>query len=281
MQGAQKKAKAAGGEEGEEEEAAAEDDATPPAEGGGEGGGAEEEEVLDEEGNAVLDDEGNPVKRRKVPPVDPQALTAEELELQSALLVEESESCEEGEAWSKHCTWQLPIFVKDGALMHVQVQTTTVQPLVVGLLKQKKLVASVSKDGTEALPIVDFGKLPVGQERVVDITLTNCAELPALARETDVTPVALDPFGPFSILKFPTKLIPSQSQTISLSFQPRREAAFKERLVLRSGRNCVRYLLVGHGVSPVFVTKGLTDSSELNGEGRIDIGDVLQVKKEE
>ena len=68
---------------------------------------------------------------------DPQALTPEEEALRGALLVDESESSEDGEAWSKHSTWQLPIFVKDAALMHVQVQTTTVQPLIVGLLKHK------------------------------------------------------------------------------------------------------------------------------------------------
>ncbi len=46
--------------------------------------------------------------------------------------------------------------------------------------------------------------------------------------------------------------------------------------MLGSGRNAVRYQMVGHGVSPIFTTSGLVDSSELNGEGRIDIGDVLQ-----
>ena len=34
--------------------------------------------------------------------------------------------------------------------------------------------------------------------------------------------------------------------------------------------------MVGYGVSPVFETQGLTDSSDLNGDGRIDIGDVLK-----
>ena len=103
--------------------------------------------------------------------------------------------------------------------MYVQVQTTTVQPLIVGLLNGKKLVASVAKDGSETLPVVDFGKLPVGQERVLDIKLSNCPERPELARETDVTPLPLDPFGAFVLLKFPCRLVPSQSQTISLSFQ--------------------------------------------------------------
>jgi len=119
----------------------------------------------------------------------------------------------------QHCTWQLPIFVQNGPLMYVQVQTTTVQPLIVGLLNGKKLVASVAKDGSETLPVVDFGKLPVGQERVLDIKLSNCPERPELARETDVTPLPLDPFGAFVLLKFPCRLVPSQSQTISLSFQ--------------------------------------------------------------
>jgi hypothetical protein len=93
------------------------------------------------------------------------------------LLVESSESCEEGEAWShhctdvcsrmltyahvcsrmltyahvcrsQHCTWQLPIFVKGGALMYAQVQTTTVQPLIVGTLNGSKLVSTVAKDGS-------------------------------------------------------------------------------------------------------------------------------------
>ena len=60
------------------------------------------------------------------------------------------------------------------------------------------------------------------------------------------------------------------------SFQPKREAAFKERLVLGSGANSVRYLMVGHGVSPVFSTEGLVDCSSLNADGRIDLGDVLK-----
>ena len=72
---------------------------------------------------------------------------------------------------------------------------------------------------------------------MLDIKLTNCVELPELARETDITPAALDPLGPFSVLKFPTKMIPSQSQTIALSFQPKREAAFKERLVCERVRS--------------------------------------------
>jgi hypothetical protein len=58
--------------------------------------------------------------------------------------------------------------------------------------------------------------------------------------------------------------------------QPKREAAFKERLVLGSGKNAVRYLLVGQGVSPVFATSGLTDCSPLNTDGYIDIGDVCR-----
>ena len=60
--------------------------------------------------------------------------------------------------------------------------------------------AQVGKDGSETLAVVDFGKLPVGQERVLDIKLTNCIELPNLAAETDVTLAALDPFGPFTLL---------------------------------------------------------------------------------
>lgn len=103
--------------------------------------------------------------------------------------------------------------------MYVQVQTSTVQPLIVGLLNGKKLVASVAKDGSETLPIVDFGKLPVGQERVLDIKLSNVPERPELACETDVTPLPLDPLGAFVLLKYPCRLVPSQSQTISLSFQ--------------------------------------------------------------
>ena len=62
----------------------------------------------------------------------------------------------------------------------------------------------------------------------------------------------------------------------SLVRQPKREAAFKERLVLGSGKNAVRYLLVGQGVSPVFATSGLTDCSPLNTDGYIDIGDVCR-----
>jgi len=46
--------------------------------------------------------------------------------------------------------------------------------------------------------------------------------------------------------------------------------------VLGSGKNAVRYLLVGHGVSPVFATSGLTDCSPLNTDGYIDIGDVCR-----
>jgi hypothetical protein len=120
---------------------------------------------------------------------------------------------------SQHCTWQLPIFVKGGALMYAQVQTTTVQPLIVGTLNGSKLVSTVAKDGSETLPVIDFGKLPVGQERVIDIKLTNCIERIELAVDTDVTPVSLDPLGPFSVLKYPTRLKAGQSQTISLCFQ--------------------------------------------------------------
>ena len=141
------------GEEGEEEEAAAAaEEAAAAAAAAAEGTEEEEEDEVDEEGNVVVDEDGNPVKKKKTPPADPNALTAEEEALRVALLVEESESCEEGEAWSKHATWQLPIFVKGAALMHLQVQTTTVQPLIVGLLNQKKLVATVSKDGTAPRP---------------------------------------------------------------------------------------------------------------------------------
>ena len=118
----------------------------------------------------------------------------------------------------QHCTWQLPMFIKDGPTMYLQVGTPTVPPLIVGLLDGKKLVANVSKDGSETLPVVDFGKLPVGQERILDLKLSNCAERPEFARETDVTPMPLDPFGPFSLLKYPTRLLAAQSQTISLSF---------------------------------------------------------------
>ena len=59
-------------------------------------------EEVDEEGNAILDDAGNPVMKKKPKPVDPNLLTPEEEELRAALLVESSESCEEGEAWYAH-----------------------------------------------------------------------------------------------------------------------------------------------------------------------------------
>ena len=231
---------------------------------------------LDTDGTPVLDADGNAVFKKKAPAEDPDSLTEEEASLRAALLVEETESSEVAEAWSQHSTWQLPIFVKGAALMYVQVKTTTVQPLIVGLLHGSKLTAQVDKNGVETLPVVSFGKLPVGQERVLDIKLSNCCERPEFAIESSVSPLALDPFGPFTILKYPTDLVADQSQTISLSFKPRREAAFTETLVLRSRKNAVRYRLLGHGVSPVFVTEGLVDSSPLNGEGRIDIGDVLK-----
>jgi hypothetical protein len=72
---------------------------------------------------------------------------------------------------------------------------------------------------SETLPVIDFGKLPVGQERVLDIKLSNCIERIELVVDTDVTPVSLDPLGPFSVLKYPTRLKAGQSQTISLCFQ--------------------------------------------------------------
>jgi hypothetical protein len=110
------------------------------------------------------------------------------------------------------------------------VKTSTVQPLIVAQLHGKKLASEVGKDGVEKLGVIDFGKLPVGQERVLDVKLSNVCELQSLARDTDVHPLALDPLGPFSILKYPSTLQSGQSQTISLSFQPKREAAFRERL---------------------------------------------------
>jgi len=58
-------------------------------------------------------------------------------------------------------TWQLPVFVKDAPMMYLQVLTSTVQPVIVGVLNGSKLAASVGADGAESLAILDFGKLPV------------------------------------------------------------------------------------------------------------------------
>ena len=45
--------------------------------------------------------------------------------------------------------------------MYLQVLTSTVQPVIVGVLNGSKLAASVGADGAESLAILDFGKLPV------------------------------------------------------------------------------------------------------------------------
>jgi hypothetical protein len=75
----------------------------------------------DEDGNEIVDEDGNPKKKKKVPPVDPNVLTEEEEALRSAMLVEQSESCEEGEAWSqvRACSRCVSVSVLCDANLHV------------------------------------------------------------------------------------------------------------------------------------------------------------------
>ena len=119
------------GEEGEEWEEGEEEAEEVEAEAAESGAGVEEEYELDEEGNPVIetdedgneivDEDGNPKKKKKVPPVDPNVLTEEEEALRSALLVEQSESCEEGEAWSqvRACSRCVSVSILCDAPLHV------------------------------------------------------------------------------------------------------------------------------------------------------------------
>jgi hypothetical protein len=126
--------------------------------------------------------------------------------------------------------------------MYVQVSTTTVLPIMVGKYKGKLLLPTVADDGQETLATLDFGELPVGQERVLPLTLTNVCSEP-----TAVTHNIQDPFGPFSLLKSPTIMNPGASQTVNVAFRPKKEAGFKERLVLESSGNRVRVIMTGAG----------------------------------
>jgi len=197
-----------------------------------------------------------------------RGMTAEEATTRDALHIESLES-EEDEPWSRHDTWQIPVFLKNGPTMYLQVQTTTVAPQIVGTLSGKValLLPTVGADGAESLPVLDFGELPVGQDRVVAITITNPSE-----RGTNLSNEALDPFGAFMVLKCPTFIPADSLQTVSLVFRPKKEAAFKEKFVLSAENgNRLRFLCVGHGVSPAFSMQGL----EVDAQDRIDVGDVL------
>ena len=54
-------------------------------------------------------DAGNPKRQAKAAPVDIDTLTEEDEALRAALLIDSSETCESGEAWSLHYTWQVMI----------------------------------------------------------------------------------------------------------------------------------------------------------------------------
>ena len=183
-------------------------------------------------------------------------LSAEEARVREALHVE-SLSSEPGsdEPWSQHDTWQLPVFIQNGPTMYLQVQTTTVAPQIVASLdgQSRVLLPRVAPDGVETLPVLNFGELPVGQDRVVVVKVTNASE-----RGADLAAEPLDPFGAFCVLRSPAFLPGRSAQSVSLAFRPKREAAFKEKLTLcAAGGNRLRFLCVGYGVSPAFAMSGL------------------------
>lgn len=155
--------------------------------------------------------------------------------------------------------------VSKGPIMYLEVATTTVVPHVVAKYKGKLLLPTVADDGQETLPTLDFGELPVGQERVLPLTLTNVADSSAVISHN-----VQDPFGPFSLLMSPTEMLPGGSQTVNVAFRPKKEAGFKERLVLECQGNRVRLIMTGHGVSPAFAMEGLEVEN-----GMVDLGDVL------
>jgi len=160
---------------------------------------------------------------------------------------------------------QLPIFVKNGPVSFLQVLTTSVSPMIVAKLNDVLLAPQLGPDGSESLPLVDFGKLPVGQEKILTLRVSNLLDV-----GTFLSVQPLDPFGAFCLLKFPSSLRPKSSQMISFAFRPKKEAAFNEKLVISSSSNRIRCLLTGWGVSPTFEMQGLQVES-----GIIDAGDVL------
>jgi len=252
-----KKGKRAAREEGEEEgEQEGEEE--------GEKEGEEEEEKDALEGEGGIDgtkaekkeeDEGNEML---------EALNDAEKKIRNALLIDQMRSME-GEEWSRHETWQLPIFIKNGPVSFLQVQTSSVSPMIVARLNDALLAPQLSPDGSESLPVVDFGKLPVGQEKILTVKVSNLLDV-----GTSLSVKALDPFGAFFLLKAPSFLRPKSSQMISFAFRPKKEAAYNEQLVISSSANRIRCLLTGWGVSPTFEMQGLPAES-----GIIDAGDVL------
>lgn len=242
------------GEEGEEGEEGAEV---------GEAGGEEEAAEGAEEG-AGEGEEGEEVKERSEPPGGETMLTEDEERVRNALLVSSDRSVE-GEDWSVHDRWQIPVLLQKGTPMFLEVSTTTVMPVIVGRVKGKTMRSTVGKDGVETPPLVDFGKLPVGQESVVTINLTNVS-----ATGTFVNAHLFDPFGPFVLLKSPMYMEAGTSQTITIGFRPRKEATTRENHCLEFMGGRLRYCLAGIGVSPHFAVEGLEVDN-----GMVDMGDVI------
>ena len=252
------KKKGGEGEEGEGEEGEGEERE-------GEGGEGEVEEGEEGEGGAEGEGEGEGEEVGvKAEPVEPQSLTEEEERVSKALLISSDKSLE-GEDWSMHDRWQVPIFVNKGPTLFLEVSTTTVMPSVVGRLKGKTMRSVVGKDGVETPPLVDFGKLPVGQESIVTINLTNIS-----GQGTVVNAQLTDPFGPFVILKSPMYMEAGSSQAVNLAFRPKKEATFRENHALSFMGGSLRYCLTGIGVSPHFAVEGMEVE-----HGMVDVGDVI------
>jgi len=224
--------------------------------------------VHDRGGEGEEGEDGEPKKKRKKKqapkPGELPPLTEEEEKVQRALRQSGSKSVE-GEDWSVHDRWQVPVFVKGAPTMFLEVTTTTVMPTVVGKFKGRLMQSLVGKDGSETVPLIDFGKLPVGQEAVLTISLTNVSKV-----GTVVSPHILDPFGPFVLLKSPSFMEAGASQAVSLAFRPRKESTFRENNWLEFAGGRLRYCLTGIGVSPHFAVEGLEVDN-----GMVDIGDVL------
>ncbi|GBG33374.1 Cilia- and flagella-associated protein 74 [Hondaea fermentalgiana] len=169
---------------------------------------------------------------------------------------------EQGEPWSKHCTWFARCFVR-GFELPLMLQMNSV-------LVESDLVADLDD--------LQFSQVAVGHAKTLVLRLRNFGKRPA-----QLTSDTLNPMGPFVMVNALREIPVNGAHAIHIKFSPSSNKTFQEVLTIRSGAAKLDVQLCGEGVSPKLSvsltnpTAAPEDADEVSfsSDQLVDFGDIL------
>ena len=178
------------------------------------------------------------------------------------------EAAREGEPFSRHRKIEIPCYIEgwQSKAIFLQISCSVVEPQFVA-----EALGSEGLTDSDGMLSLAFGAVPALQSSTRVFTVANRDEFSSTA----VSIEALDPFGPFKVIKPPTSpLPPGHSCEIVVQFRPSTQAAFEEKLVVSSEFNRVCIKLFGEGLPATLVVA--YDKQRLN-NGEDDSQEVLHM----